>query len=237
MSIYSIIVYDGISQDFVLYKAFLRWFCFALFISKTIYWLLTKFIRNNLVRSLTVVSITILACILNQYDIGANFLYYKHGMAMLVFIEFGQRIKNSSRNIFTVKNTILFAAVFMIAMSMSFYILHGFPIITSHFNVNLSTLFLHWILSISGALVILGISRAINQDHILEKIGQDTLMIYILHFFFIEILIRIFKSHLYNGGVVISLFLFVLFYSVSLFGSLVVSRCLDNRYLLWMKGK
>lgn len=236
MLIYNIIFGDGISADFVLIKAFSRWFCFALFLSKIIYWVVSK-LTNSTMRLIIVVLLSITACWLNKQNLGPNILYYWHGIAMVLFLEIGQHIKNNTSRFFSLKSTIICAIIFAITWVSSYLLFGYFPFITSVYNVYPATLISHQILAISGSIVVLGISKHINANSIIEYIGRESLMIYILHFIFIEFLISIFRNQLIENDIVISTLLYVLFFIVALFSSLLVSKLLDYKYLKWVKGR
>ena len=190
-------------------------------------------------RILVSVLMAVIAVVINKYDWGQNFLFYRHAMILSFFLAFGDLIK---RHITKRLNLpILIAETFtFLFICVGYYLTNHLvpPRITMDFNVDITTLPLHWIISILGSIVILKLAQIINKSSFLEYLGRESLTIYIWHFFFIMIIDKILKDQINeNQSIAISFVLFVIVFLGALAGSLFTARILDFKYLKWIKGK
>lgn len=231
-----------LTTDFIFIKSFSRWFCIVLFLSKLTYWGICRVLSNIWQRMFLLLLLMALAVFLHFFFGQSNNIFcYCHSFALTFFLSIGEmirRYKIDEKKIL-IKYGIVSTIIYIIFLGICIICLHkDIPSITYGFSISPKQIPLYLVLSITGSIMILYIARIINSNFILSYLGRETLTIYIFHYFFIRILLYIFKPYINNNSSLLaSILVFIVFYFIVLSLSLLIARVLDWKYLQWIKGK
>ena len=92
-------------------------------------------------------------------------------------------------------------------------------------------------LGVSGTAFVLYLSSWLEKSIVLKRMGQLTLPMFCLNFFFIELFIRIFMPLANKGGSVYGWLFMIVVFLCSTLCAFVLSLVLDTKYLKWSLGK
>ena len=92
-------------------------------------------------------------------------------------------------------------------------------------------------LGVSGTAFVLYLSSWLEKSIVLKRMGQLTLPMFCLNFFFIELFIRIFMPLANKEGSVYGWLFMMVVFLCSTLCAFVLSLVLDTKYLKWSLGK
>lgn len=153
------------------------WFIQALVIAKVICYSIQK-VTDALIIMLIATFVLLMAGVaLNQFNLGSNPFYYQHGLVASFFVALGLFLKENQ-------------SIYEKALK---YCLYSYPLlalinfwrspnITASLSVSLKTIPLFLILSVCGTLFLIVICKKIKKCSFLEFWGQNSLVVYALHF-------------------------------------------------------
>lgn len=148
----------------------IHWFICALFNSLLLYYFIKKHINNTLVLILIMLGGSVIGSIFTSIEplISIKRYYIFHTIGLVGFICFGQLIRIYSKYLLN-KKVIISCFVIYITLVISAYVKNiTLPGIYSKYDVTISQWPLHIILSITGIISLLGISKFINKNKPLE---------------------------------------------------------------------
>lgn len=207
-----------------------HWFVYALFISKLLYYWINKSVKKHSMLWLVYVIITIVACLCQNVPVTENFSrwYLYHGMALAIYIPIGQELRNhiDRKWIFSIS-----AIVYLTVVVYAYMVNWNLPSIFSNYNVSLMMLPLHLLLSVTGSIMLIGLSKLIKKNRILEYLGKKSLVIFFVHVIFISTIVTYLPVNTSNA----LHFFGVLIGSLTL--SCIVAVVFNNNYLKWCLGK
>lgn len=156
------------------------WFLPALFWAKIIYYFLRKYLSQGKPLLLMVICLCALGFSLHDYDV-KNFWAIEHGMAFLPAIGLGEYIKHREKKIYEYISILIFILGYVICCLFEIKV----PVLARTFKPVLSQMPLFLLLSCSGSLMILFVSKYISCHSILFKKslvfwGQNSLLIYLV---------------------------------------------------------
>lgn len=229
-------VLQPISLDTILYMITWGgqfWFLPAMFLGREIYWVINHYIDNTVIRWLIFLMLLVFGVVLsNNIDI-MNIWRFKHALIFTVFLAIGQFTKFhgiSSNKIIVLGFTYL---LFLLAC-----LLIGIdvPTITQNVNLNIFSIPLCLLLSISGTALIVYISYLINRNSFFEYLGKESIIFYIVHPICLPFAVKIFSPILNFNAFGVFLFYVICLISCLMGGYFVI--ILFNRiHLNFLLGK
>ena len=210
------------------------WFLQALFIAKIIYWVINKQFSSKFAIFFFCLIIALGGNYLNQYDIIPNFWFHRHAMDLCLYIALGCILKNHLGNSFFRTSTVIYIFTIVLLLVFNGHI----PYLTRSFSYSLPLYPLHTVLSVTGSILILYLSKIINSNSILEYLGKASLVIYVCHIpFSIQPILKLSKSLLGDSGVVSSIIIILLEILITLAICALFYRLINTKYLKWIIGK
>lgn len=157
------------------------WFLNALIFSKTIVWGLKQTIKNDRYIVLATLLFLILGVLLNDYNIGEDYLDIRKGLVATFFVALGHmlRDKPSLVNLLR-KGWFIYPLAILVV-----YILHhqwDLPSEDGKFDVTLVQIPLFLALTILGSITTLTLARWIKECAFIEFFGRNSIIVYCLHF-------------------------------------------------------
>lgn len=215
------------------------WFLSSLFFARIIYWIVFNKIEKKNIQNIVCVMFFLLGFFISRIYQGLQPWYFIHTMLLMPFLHFGQLLKN-----YELKSVKYIFFLFGIALLSTIMLSHlGFLNIEYYYhvpgisfkllNLNLSMLIPFVLLSISGCLLCLGISKQINSNRILEYIGKNSIVIYCLH----NVVMSRLQSRIWGLWELPVLFKIFLVYLLTIIICCLVAYVLNLRYLRIFLGK
>lgn len=216
------------------------WFLTVLFISRIIYCILNKYAKLYV----GIISITffLFGYTLQLIRPSQYYWWFDHVLLLIPFLYLGHLVKSNNK-IFTLTPKLyipllgltIFGAHYGILRIDYFY--HVPAITQALINTNVRMFFPLILLSISGSLMLLYISKKINKNIFLEYVGRNSLIYYCLQGAVMAELFSYFKDALLINNVFYStlIIIFVLFTTI-LFVS-IVAYILNLKYIKVLIGK
>ncbi len=213
------------------------WFLQALFIAKVLLWLIIRYIKNTKVQIVLIVFLLVLGSVLNDY-LGHynNWLHYRNALCMVFIMFMGFYFKNHQQIMNYVEK---FKYVILILYIIPISLLASKDISISYTHMQyFSTKYLIAYLFVSsmGTLAFFTCLKT-NKSRFLEYLGRNSLIIYGVHFVYLQIfeviLLRYFSL---NGCVNELLYLFIVYCGSVLF-CLVSCVLLNRKPFCYLIGK
>lgn len=225
------------------------WFLQVLFFGKIIYWFLHKYINSDVIRA------GVLLCMmLAGFSIFAmhdnvketyhycNYLHYKDLLCMVFFFWFGNYCRR--KDVFKyLGGGYLLVCIALYLFGHILFRMKGLnellitPVVLSHGGNAVNPLqipaYLYYV--ILGSFSCFGIMKFINSNRFLEYFGKNSLVVYCVHFIFLDISIRMMNILLPPNSVLSALAFIVCTISLTLLGSTVfihLTRIKPFNYLI-----
>lgn len=217
------------------------WFLTSLFLAKLESWCISNFINNDRNKILAGGGLMIVGFLMHDFHI-TNIWYHQHAFAMCIFLLLGIHAK---KKIFARNNNFKhipisrYELISTILLMLSFFIFDFFqvriPALNFGFKVSVLDIPLYLYFSIIGSLAIVTLSKLIASNRILEYIGKNTIVVYLLHIFILRLMLKElqFYDHDVLSGILIALSTFV----VSIVFCLVCSFIINMTKLKVFIGK
>lgn len=185
------------------------WFIQALIIAKLICFIIQKQTCSIIQMLLVTFTFLVIGVTLNQFKIGSNPFNYQHGLVASFFVALGLYFKE---NTITYEKVLKFSIIFypFIGVITFWYS----PNITASLSVSLKNIPLFLVLSTLGTFFLIALCKKIKNCRILEFWGQNSLVVYGLHFTPYIYLFKTLYSWIYPTNAISFInFLFLLFFS------------------------
>lgn len=115
-------------------------------------------------------------CLLHQHGV-CDVWWFEHGLTLTIFLYVGQLFLQ-----YGMKDKVLMSGMIYILLIVSMqWLCIRHPHITAGLNASASDLPLLLLLSVSGSMMTLYVSKFINKNNLLEYLGRNSLVIYCLH--------------------------------------------------------
>lgn len=214
------------------------WFIFALFVAKILFFVLNKNFQNKyLIFSITIFIYYTIVILLNILPNIPAYWSIKHACLLIPFLAIGQYIKANNVIINNKKQVILIGSIYILLLIV--YIVGGYriPRIAGGCYVPLNHSIQCLIMSFSGSILILYVSRIISKSYILELIGKHSLVIYCLHVSIIYILSPFFATSIIKASFSDAILLYSMIFIYPVIISLGISYVLHSKYFCFLLGK
>jgi len=210
-----------------------EWFIPSLFLARILLWFITKSDFKAL-KYIYVFCLFAVGLILYNGDFHIpNVWYFKHSFMVTPFVLFGYEMKGVSldKRIESI-SIITYIIIISLLLILNFHI----PRITSRVILPYDECVLFLILSVLGIIAIICVSKSIKNHKSLEWIGKNTLVIYLLHFQFYQIYIRIVNSF-FNLSIIGTIGIIFSVVIITFISSCFVAWLLNTKYLRFILGK
>lgn len=153
------------------------WFLQALILAKLICFIIQQLIDSKLAMLVITLSLLVVGVVLNQFQLGSNPFFYKHGLVASFFVALGIFLKDNKE---IYDNALKYSTyVYPMLALINFW---KSPNITAFLSVSVKLIPLFLLLSLCGTFFILSICKRIKECKTLEFWGQNSLVVYALHF-------------------------------------------------------
>lgn len=210
-----------------------HWFICALFNSLLLYFFIKNKIKNLYAIAILMIVFSLLGSLLSAIEplISIRKYYIFHTIGLVCFIFLGQLIKKYSNILLGAKVVIISAIIYLSVVVFSFIYDISLPGLYSEYNVDISQWGLHILLSVSGILSLLGLSKLINKNRVLEFLGRNSLVIFLVHFSIIPPICKLLIAY------IDAYWSFFIVLILTLILSSLVSYILNFPQLSWLIGK
>lgn len=193
------------------------WFLPALFFGEVLLLLLNKYIKNINIRLYFILVIGILATFITKEN-GVILVFVARIMISMLFISIGYYLYNIiiNRNISIIQLTILIIVQAILSNINRFVDLN---------NLVLGNIFLYFINSCIGTIIIINLCRRISKSNILSYLGKNSIVILGFHMNLIYLFLRITNYNLnYLSGVIFTFILIIMQIPIIQFYNLFIKR-------------
>ncbi|MCR5470311.1 MAG: hypothetical protein K6F22_05155 [Prevotella sp.] len=212
-----------------------QWFIDAFILSKLIYWLVNKYVRNAYLKFAVVLLMAVAGCVLH----GDKFYYeafaWHHALEMVFFIYLGHHWKSILLN----TKYISMASVAYVVLALACFFCFGdIPYFEKVFHVSYVTFVPFVVISVLGVMMSVGIARLIDNS-LLRYVGRMSLVFFLMHLVILLHLIPRIKGLVNgaDGNTLLSVLVFVLIWLVVSGLCLLTARILNHPNLRWVIGK
>ena len=229
------------------------WFLSALFISKIIYWAISRAIQSQLLKWLLVAVVFIVGLFIKESTSLLNNWSYQHAMLILPFLALGSLAKTVNNGgvkflKFTIEGGDLLSNKYLIILSFPYFgiillwqILGlglGFPAVDSYLDIHYITAPFYLALATSGTALIFLIAQQLQSVAFIKVIGRQSLFVYLFHAFVVFGLMKIsmvlnIPTSTYFDGMIFYLSIYALSFILLYIGCLLM----ETKSFRWMVGK
>lgn len=205
------------------------WFFLALFLVELMLYFIHKTIHSSAFRLIVVLAISVMGCLYNQkYKVG---LPWSLDIAFIciLFTEFGYMCKQYgvlSHN--SLVKAVLLLVIFTVTFSLNVVVL-GYNV--NLFSSDYGCYPLFYLTALSGTYIVYSLSCIIKQNRLLQYLGQNSLLIYSLHFLLL-LVVSITYSHIPINGIFSSVA-----QTITILLLLIPVINIINKRFVWMTGK
>lgn len=205
------------------------WFFLALFLVELMLYFIHKTIRSSAFRLIVVLAISVMGCLYNQkYKVG---LPWSLDIAFIciLFTEFGYMCKQYgvlSHN--SLVKAVLLLVIFTVTFSLNVVVL-GYNV--NLFSSDYGCYPLFYLTALSGTYIVYSLSCIIKHNRLLQYLGQNSLLIYSLHFLLL-LVVSITYSHIPINGIFSSVA-----QTITILLLLIPVINIINKHFIWMTGK
>lgn len=207
------------------------WFLDALFISRIVYWFVNRFFFDYKIKmAISFVLFGVSVILWKNLECNDDFFNILHALILTFFISFGQFVRMVNYE-FPQKSVLFFIPYIAVCF---FLFLNGLtiPSVTRVINIDYN-IFPFVLLSLCGTMSVISISKMINQSAVLEYIGRNSLVFYMIHLIVLSPCLKICKKVLPDDAVTVFFVVCVLLFVACA----VSSFLLGKRYLKILLGK
>ncbi len=211
------------------------WFINALLFAKIICWFINQVTKSKYIMLVLTFILLLIGVILNQYSIGDNILYYKHGLMSSFFVALGYFL-NKKLNLY--ETLLKYSGIlFIIIIAGRFLHYYNLPVQDATIDVTLSTVFVFIITSLSGSLGFLFLCKKIANNRFFEYFGRNSLIIYGLHMLPFVVIIGLANKCIGLSTQMHAIIFMICTYLVELVAMILVIEVLNIKYLRIFVGK
>ena len=212
------------------------WFLNSMFVGKQIYYWMNKFLKNQYAMVFCSVGLLLGGVILASYKSSTPWSI-ANTLTMLIFLWIGRQLRQiefkKQISIFCICG-IAFLSVIIPIMATSYSV----PYITMSICVELVTIPLFLYLAVNGGGTLFYLSNLIRNSKPLEYLGRNTIVVYMVHIFFLEAYQKLWIIYLDVPEGTLQTNVFIASIAIlTLISSLICIFVLNSKYLRWMIGK
>lgn len=211
------------------------WFVLALFEAKIIYFFIRKLVHKKWLLILLLACLSWAGVICNCYlDSYPNVLVYRHAFSLTLFLAIGNIVKPYYSD-----KRIVLASVVIYAIVILIYSILGadLPYLTLKISCHPLSWPICFLLSVSGTIIILYVSRIMSACPLIQLIGKNTLCIYLTQIDCIMFLFNGFSDYFDNCSLFHVLISVTVFLITTISVGLLTSHLLNKSSLQFLLGK
>lgn len=218
----------------VYYGYFSFWFLFALFYGKIIIlWLNIIFFKTKYILLILFI-FSMLGALLNDMDLFYNFCMHRQVLNLSIYIGIGMWLRNYSKSDMVSK---IGFCIYIILSILFFMGLIDIPVVTAFFGSTFCTEPLHLIYATSGCLTLLYICKKIGKSNLLENVGKQSLIIYILHCDILLFMLRLLYKYYYVDSLLSTICMGGILSIICICICYCFALLINTKYLKWTIGK
>lgn len=219
------------------------WFVYALFICRIMYWLIHRYIKNDLLHWI-LLFLGLTMSIISDFPLHfgdkevtiPNIFFWKNAGANIIFLAIGFKYKASlfRKNILKI-NSFIFLAL------LTYFSMEGvgkITVYTMSSNILLMDIPRFLALAFLGSMFIIYISYSLKENLLLENFGKQSLLVYLAHVLYLNLYIDFTNRYLLQPD---SIFTSVLFYIlvaiITITSCWLTIKLFEKKQLSWVLGK
>lgn len=231
------------------------WFLTSLFIAKCLVFLLHRMSKSKVIELVGSIVLLVIGIAISEFysDMEEpshyhNWFHYRNGLCMTVFITIGYLLKKYQIvEKYGGKIGIIYCVTYCITYPMPHFHIPfakylAAPFYTHYFSPSLAEIngFLiipsYLFYTITGSIMIFWMCQKIGKLSWMEYLGQESLIIYCVHFTFLKIYINTF-SFLQTDGLFKASFFFILIAFFSILSSTIIAKVFKYKPFQYLVGK
>lgn len=114
---------------------------------------------------------------------------------------------------------------------------NNIPSLAQHFPKHYNDIVFILLLALSGTFVIMAVGKILHRSNVLAYIGRHSLVIYGLHWGFLQIFMGVFVDSMTDNNEKYAIVYMVFLFYVVVSLCLLCAELLNSKYLRWMLGK
>lgn len=210
------------------------WFLIALFEAKLLYWILNKYVNNSKEIIVILLALSFIGSLLNTFDVSQNFFMHRHVFDLTLYLGVGNMAKSCYR-----KQKVSVSCLIVFVSVLSIYTIVGIkiPYVTYTFATPVPHWVSHVLLSISGSYLVLWLSRSIKVDALIEYMGKNSLVIFLIQWYTLFMFLEAFETILSENKVATSISCILAIFISTISIGLFVAYIINNTKMRFLIGK
>ena len=213
------------------------WFLAALFVACIFYYFISKYLTKRRQKYILLVVLVIIGLSLYLYVPNSIQIWHlPHALMLTPFLEVGSYFKTSN-NLF--KRSTIFISVFVyIATLLLLFLISDFGKIGIYRKITITwfTLLPCYACSIAGSVLIINIGKLINQSHVLEYVGRNSLLFYLMNYVLLKFYFNVYHS-MFGINEFHSVVGFISVFVATITTVAISSKILNAKYISYIMGK
>lgn len=218
------------------------WFVYALFICRILYWLIHRYIKNDYLHWILLLSGLIISVISNHpFQLGdkeviiPNYFFWKNAGANLIFLSIGFKFKTALHK----KNLLKMSSITFLLL-IYFNIVDGgkITVYTMSSNIFLKDIPMFLALAFLGTMFIIYISYSLQENLLLQKFGKQSLLVYLTHGLYLNLCIDFTNRYiLHPNNILTSIIFYILVALTTITSCWLTIKLFEKKQLSWILGK
>lgn len=218
------------------------WFIYSLFICRIIYWLIHRYITNEYLHWILLLSGLVVSIVSDYpFHIGdseviiPNIFFWKNALANLIFLAIGFKYKNVlfMKSLLGMSSILFFILLFFLAL-----LEDKITVYTMSANILLEDIPIFLILAFLGSMFIIYVSFLLKQISLLEKFGKQSLLVYLIHGLYLNLCIDFTNRYiLHPDNILNSILFYVLVAVITVMFCWFTIKLFEKKQLSWILGK
>lgn len=206
------------------------WFLSALFLSKMLYWLINHICKENRIytASLLLVSLVLGVWLHGRYA-NYNYWYIDHALVLAPFLFIGKILHRKEFDLKYI-SLLLYVVIVFAYLALNYH----YPYVTFGLSVTIPQIPLYLLAATAGTLGIIWLCKKIDHCSLLERFGENSLIIYCLHIPILFSIMRIYKNIPYTIYPPLTI---AVVFLLCVFICLAISKLLNLKYMRFILGK
>jgi fucose 4-O-acetylase-like acetyltransferase len=213
-----------------------EWFLSSLFLAKIGCWAILRIRRKSVAILLSCVLFVVGIILYNSFSEIPDIWFVKHALIAIIFMMSGILVKGKLSNCYKLWWLYCPMIVLVMVIAGCGVIKSGIPFFTNRINIQYIYIPLYIVLSFTGINFILAISKRIGSSMILEYLGRNSLVIFLLHFTFYKVFLECALPFI-GQSVYTSVLVVVVVYTLNVISCCGCAYLLNLKHLRWILGK